>query len=340
MIASALGWKDFKAPSYGVQAVSRSALRGYSASSSRRGQDPGLVLARLRHSHYVRREPARHTGEPNPSPVAWERLPPTLKESNRAFACEIREELVASHCSLARRVRSMDDEVAPYDEHEIRIHGTHGALSAGCELTVLTRSGCQVIEVLVEGESAPQALEGPASRRPDASDRHRERLPNLLVAGLRVCDEHSEEPLVTRGEPRERRPQRNITVRLKERALDRRDSAVARLGQVFGWALASQLTPSAQALTPGRGRKPRPHPGGVLQPVEVLGQPHPGCLYNVGAIGAGQAMRSDDRSQHVFEPSDDFTPSLRVAHPCEPHALLDPFLDGSLARVAPGQPCC
>jgi hypothetical protein len=76
-----------------------------------------------------------------------------------------------------------------------------------------------------------------------------------------------------------------------------------------------------------------------MQPLEVLGQPQPGRLNNVGGIGARQPMRSDDRSQHVFEPSDEFAPRLRVALSCQPHALLDPVLEGSLPR-APDQPCC
>jgi voltage-gated potassium channel Kch len=60
------------------------------------------VIARAKHEHYLRVEASKGIGsEANPSVVPWERLPESLKESNRAFADRLGPKLEATGCALA-----------------------------------------------------------------------------------------------------------------------------------------------------------------------------------------------------------------------------------------------
>jgi voltage-gated potassium channel Kch len=73
-----------------------------------RALPPGLlvrgtneVLARAKHEHYLEMERAKGVDElANPSATEWDRLPESLKESNRAFADRIGEKLEAIDCLL------------------------------------------------------------------------------------------------------------------------------------------------------------------------------------------------------------------------------------------------
>ena len=59
------------------------------------------VLARAIHDDYVRRQRLEgQTPETNPSMVEWERLPESLRESNRRQAADIARKLAAIHCDL------------------------------------------------------------------------------------------------------------------------------------------------------------------------------------------------------------------------------------------------
>ncbi len=59
------------------------------------------MIARAKHEHYLRCEAAKGiVRDDNPSVVAWDLLPESLKESNRAFADRIGPKLEAAGCSL------------------------------------------------------------------------------------------------------------------------------------------------------------------------------------------------------------------------------------------------
>ncbi|MDQ3647193.1 MAG: RyR domain-containing protein [Actinomycetota bacterium] len=59
------------------------------------------ILARAKHDDYLAREIARGTAADNPSAVPWQRLPESLRESNRSFAASVGAKLDAIGATLA-----------------------------------------------------------------------------------------------------------------------------------------------------------------------------------------------------------------------------------------------
>ena len=69
------------------------------------------VLAMAKHEHYLASEQAKGVdAASNPSVTSWERLPESLRESNRAFADRIAEKLDAARCMLVPEPFAIADD--------------------------------------------------------------------------------------------------------------------------------------------------------------------------------------------------------------------------------------
>jgi hypothetical protein len=69
----------------------------------------------------------------------------------------------------------------------------------------------------------------------------------------------------------------------------------------------------SQALVPSRRREPGAHPVRVVDPVDVLDQPHPGRLEDVGRITLDEFEVPGDRPDEPTVPCNEVLPRLRVA---------------------------
>ena len=139
---------------------------------------------------------------------------------------------------------------------------------------------------LGDGEQHAQPGKAASSRRTDAAHREPEFVRDLRIRSGRVSHQHLHEALPAPGQLGHRLAHPRRALRGEQRLVDFR---LIPGGAVERVVLVSEHQPLAggqgsQALVPRRCRKPGTNPVGMLDPVDVLDQPHPGCLEYVRRI--------------------------------------------------------
>ncbi|MDQ1396362.1 MAG: hypothetical protein QOG64_1621, partial [Acidimicrobiaceae bacterium] len=88
---------------------------------------------------------------------------------------------------------------------------------------------------------------------------------------------------------------------------------VDRLEPIVDRSLPAGPFHGADGLSPGRGHQPATDAGRVLQPMEMLGQPEPCRLADVGGIHVIEPERPGHRPDHAGEPIHQPVPRIAVA---------------------------
>jgi hypothetical protein len=136
----------------------------------------------------------------------------------------------------------------------------------------------------------PQPGQAPAAGRADAADREAELVGDLGVGHGRVGHQHLEHPL-----PAQRQPGHGLANLLRallqqQPFVDLRRFRGRALQHVFvlGQDHPLAVGQAAQALVPGRGSQPRADPVRFLDLVNVLQQPQPRHLGDIGGVALHQ----------------------------------------------------
>jgi hypothetical protein len=136
----------------------------------------------------------------------------------------------------------------------------------------------------------PEPGQAPAAGRPDAADREPELVRDLGVGRRRVGHQHVEHALPAHRQPGHRLADLLRAFFQQQALVDLRagrDRALQHV-LVFGQDHPLAVGQAAQALVPGRGSQPRADPVRFLDLVNVLQQPQPRHLGDIGGVAFHQ----------------------------------------------------
>jgi hypothetical protein len=159
--------------------------------------------------------------------------------------------------------------------------------------------------------------EASAPGRSEAADRdaqpgRREFVRRPAVVGVR--HQHPQHLLAAQAQAAEGQPQLGVAVGDQQRPL----RVVARAGRPVQHPRVTDhleaLGPAqrGQRLVPAGGADPGTEPGRIAQRLEVLQDPQPGLLEDVGGVGRAEAVVPADRPHPAAEPLHDPVPGLLV----------------------------